>query len=222
MRHIFHRPLTRIFHSWRGRRGVNPRAAGFRTYCVVDFQIGLASRWRNLCGLRNPRYSRLGSLRYSIRCGISALTIPVLLAAAVLLAGCRTGPPSAPDGHLASLVVSGCSEADILRAMQVVFPAHGYQHVSDMNFDKKGSVLQTALYGGWSDDGVWIRLRASVDPKPDGTFVMGCDAFRVTGHNQGVMEEEKPATYGYRDECRRILQEVQSRLASGSTPTAPP
>jgi len=51
---------------------------------------------------------------------------------------------------------------------------------------------------------------------------MGCDAFRVTGHNQGVMEEEKPATYGYRDECRRILQEVQSRLASGSTPTAPP
>jgi len=150
------------------------------------------------------------------------ITLPVLLAAAMLLAGCRTGPQDPPASHLASLAVSGYSEADILRAMQVVFPAHGYQHVSDMNFDKKGSVLQTALYGGWGEDGVWIRLRASLDPKPDGSYVMGCDAFRVTGHNQGVMEEEKPAAHGYRDECQKILLEVQSRLASGSPPTAPP
>jgi hypothetical protein len=140
----------------------------------------------------------------------------------VVLTGCRTGSQGAPPKHLASRVVSGVSEADILRAMQVVFPAHGYQHVSDMNFDRKGSVMQTALYGGWSDDGVWIRLRASVDPQADGTYVIGCDAFRVTGHNQGVMEEEKPAAYGYRDECEKILKEVQARLASGSTPTASP
>lgn len=150
------------------------------------------------------------------------LTIPVLLAGAMLLAGCRTGPQNAPAVHLASLTLSGCSEADILRAMQVVFPAHGYLHVSDMNFDKKGTVWQTALYGGWGEDGVWIRLRASVDPLPDGTYLVGCDAFRVTGHNQGVMEEEKPAAHGYRDECQKILQEVRSRLASGSTATAPP
>ncbi len=140
----------------------------------------------------------------------------------MLLAGCRTGSQSDPPNHLASLTVTGCSEADILRAMQVVFPAHGYQHVSDLNFDKQGSVLQTALYGGWAADGVWIRMRASVDPNPDGTFVIGCDAFRVTGHNQGVMEEEKPATYGYRDECQKILQEIQTRLASASTTTASP
>jgi hypothetical protein len=146
----------------------------------------------------------------------------VLLASALLLTGCQTDSQNAPPGHLASLPVSGCSEADILRALQVVFPAHGYQHVSDMNFDKKGSVLQTALYGGWAADGVWIRLRASVDSQPDGTYLIGCDAFRVTGHNQGVMEEEKPAEYGYREECLKILQEVQRRLTNDPAKTSPP
>ena len=152
----------------------------------------------------------------------SGLTVPLLLAAALLFTGCRTGPESAPPNHLAALTVSGCSEADILRAMQVVFPAQGYQHVSDLNFDKQGSVLQTALYGGWGADGVWIRMRASVDLQPDGTYLIGCDAFRVTGHNQGVMEEEKPAGYGYRDECQKILREIQTRLASAAKTTAAP
>jgi hypothetical protein len=36
-------------------------SAGFQTCCIADFQIG---RPGALCGFRNPRHSRLGSVRY--------------------------------------------------------------------------------------------------------------------------------------------------------------
>jgi hypothetical protein len=66
-------PLARIFHSRVGGREVNQRSAGFQTCRVADFQIGRVSRWRKVCGLGNPRYSRLGSLRYKFSNEISGL-----------------------------------------------------------------------------------------------------------------------------------------------------
>ena len=141
------------------------------------------------------------------------------LVALLVLVGCRTAPETAPADHLASLTITGRSEVEILRAMQAVFSARGYQHLGDLTFDKKGSLWETALYGGWNADGVWIRLKASVDPGPPGTYVIGCDAFRVTDHNEGVMEEEKKTTHAYRGECESILQAVQARLAPGGSGT---
>jgi hypothetical protein len=144
------------------------------------------------------------------------------LVAILVVGGCRTSADLADADHMASLTISGHSEVDILRAMEAVFVADGYQHMGDLTFDKKGSAWETALYGGWNEGGVWIRLKGSVDPGPSGTYVIGCDAFRVTGHNQGVMEEEKKTTHAYRDECKKILNEVQARLAQGGAGAVQP
>jgi hypothetical protein len=54
-----------------GRRGQRRRSAGFQTCRIADFQIGRVSPWRGVCGFGNPRYSRLGSLRYRIACEMS-------------------------------------------------------------------------------------------------------------------------------------------------------
>jgi hypothetical protein len=40
------------------------RSAGFQTCCVADFQVGGTSGSHGRSGFGNPRYSRLGSLRY--------------------------------------------------------------------------------------------------------------------------------------------------------------
>ena len=56
--------LARIFHNCFDGRGQNRRSAGFQTCCIADFQIGRVSQWRGVRGFGNPRYSRLGSLRY--------------------------------------------------------------------------------------------------------------------------------------------------------------
>ena len=145
----------------------------------------------------------------------------LLLATACLLGGCRTETDPSQAGHMAALQISGSSEADILRTMKDIFANHGYQHIEDLNFDKRGSAWQTALYGGWGEDGVWIRMKASIDADPSGSFLIGCDAFHVTAHSQGVMEEEKPA-YAYRKECQAILGEIQARLATGAAGASQP
>jgi hypothetical protein len=50
------------------------RSAGFQTCCVADFPVGGTSGSCASSGLGNPRYSRLGSLRY-FGCGYAALCL---------------------------------------------------------------------------------------------------------------------------------------------------
>ena len=68
--------LSWIFHSCLGSRGQNRRSAGF-SRChrdwIADFPIGRASELCGVSGFGNPRYSRLGSLRYGIAYEISGL-----------------------------------------------------------------------------------------------------------------------------------------------------
>src|SRR5271163_2604624 len=69
-------PSARIFHDWLGGRGQNRRAAGFSRChrdCIADFPIGRVSKFRGVRGFGNPRYGRLGSLRYRIAYEISGL-----------------------------------------------------------------------------------------------------------------------------------------------------
>ena len=75
-----------------------PRSAGFQTCCIADFQIGGASELQaraastTASGFGNPRYSRLGSLRYGVL---------LLLAIAVLLPSTlRAGPFAAQTATL--------------------------------------------------------------------------------------------------------------------------
>ncbi len=49
-------------------------SAGFQTCCIADFQIGRASDFATVRGFGNPRYSRLGGLRYVLVLGQQTLT----------------------------------------------------------------------------------------------------------------------------------------------------
>jgi hypothetical protein len=157
---------------------------------------------------------------------ISRLTAGVLfLAATLFLAGCKTDADHANSGQMASVEVSGHTEVEVLKTVKDVFESNGYEHMGDLTFDKKGSLWDTAAYGGWDSGGVWTRLKATVDPAPDGVadhYVIGCDAYRVIRHNQGVMEDEEKTRYSNRAECARIVNEIQARLAGGAVPVAQP
>jgi hypothetical protein len=146
----------------------------------------------------------------------------MLLVAALLLTGCQTDSDRTNSGQMASLEISGHSEVEILRVMKAVFLANGYEHMDGLTFDKKGSAWDTAAYGGWDSGGVWIRIKATVDSESDGKYVIGCDAYRVIGHDQGVMESEQKTPHSNRAECKRILDEIQARLASSPAASAEP
>lgn len=135
------------------------------------------------------------------------------LLAAIFLTGCRTAD-LAHSGQMASLEISGHSEVEILRVMKAVFLDEGYEHMGDLTWDKKGSMWDAAAYGGWSQSAVWLRLKATVDSTPDGGYAVGCDAYMVNDRNLGVMEEERKMSLAGRSECKKILDEIKTRLDS--------
>ena len=139
----------------------------------------------------------------------------LLLMAAIFMAGCKTAD-QADTGQLASLQIDGHSEVDILRAMKAVFLADGYIHTHDLIFERKGSTWDSAAYSDIDMGTIWLRIKASVDPVATGGFVIGCDAYMVNAHNQGVMESEQKLSHTKRSECKTILGQSKARLDSGA------
>lgn len=142
---------------------------------------------------------------------LSSIAAVALLFTALFFAGCKT-TDSANSGQLASVEITGHSEVEILRAMQAVFQAEGYEHMTGMIYDKKGSTWDAAAYGGWSLGAVYLRLKLTVDPIPTGGYVVGCDAYMVNGRSQGVLEEERKMYVSERSECKRLLDEINAKL----------
>jgi outer membrane lipoprotein-sorting protein len=70
-------------HAMSGSSAVQRRmsSAGFQTCCVADFQVGMINGCRAVSGFGNPRYSRLGSLRY-FACTIAFLYLSAMVARA--------------------------------------------------------------------------------------------------------------------------------------------
>jgi outer membrane lipoprotein carrier protein len=68
-------------HTMSGSSAVQRRmsSAGFQTCCVADFQVGMINGCRAVSGFGNPRYSRLGSLRY-FACTIAFLYLAAMVA----------------------------------------------------------------------------------------------------------------------------------------------
>jgi hypothetical protein len=143
-----------------------------------------------------------------------------LLFTVFFLTGCKT-TDSADSGQLASVEISGHSEVEILRAMQTVFETEGYEHMSGMIYDKKGSSWDAAAYGGWSLGAVYVRLKLTVDLTPTGGYVVGCDAYMVNGRNQGVLEEERKMYVSERSECKRLLDEIKTRVNAPAAVNSP-
>ena len=99
---IWQHLLARIFNSYFGGHG-QYRNAGFQTCGLADFQIGRASKMRGARGFGNPRYSRLGSLRYWMAHEISGLA-----ALFALMAGAGLAPAQiTASDDVSNLLVTG-------------------------------------------------------------------------------------------------------------------
>jgi hypothetical protein len=143
----------------------------------------------------------------------------LVLAGVLVLAGCRTAD-QAHSGDMASLVISHHTEAEIRQATVAVFLENGFEQGNDLVFEKKATGMETAAYGGWSTNPVWIRLRVSITCPEQGRYIIGCNASLVKDRNQGLMEDEQRYTFQKRDECKNLLDQVKARLAAASVGSA--
>lgn len=135
-----------------------------------------------------------------------------------VLTGCSTAD-QAHTGRMASVEISGHTQAEIEKATVKAFLANGYQKMAGLNFEKKGSGWETANYGGWSADPVWVRVRVELTSMETGHYTLGCDAFAVESHGEVGTEMEHKFMFAKRSECKKILDETRAALEA---PPAPP
>jgi hypothetical protein len=136
-----------------------------------------------------------------------------LLAGVAGLTGCQS-TDSADSGNMASVNISGHTDAEIKQAAAKVFLWDGYQQVNPLTFEKQGTSWDKMAYGGWSGNPVWIRMRINVTSGEAGQTILACDAYAVVDRGEGSMEEEKKLFTSYRSECKKILDQTKVRLDS--------
>ncbi len=81
-------------------------------------------------------------------------------------------------------------------------------------FEKKGTSMNTLVYGDWSPDSVWVRVKLFVRELPPSPEVLvECNAYMVSGdHGDIRFEEEHKLTRMHRGKYQDLLEEISKRL----------
>jgi hypothetical protein len=137
------------------------------------------------------------------------------LAAGLIFAGsgCHT-TNSAGTSAQSAVVITNQPETLIRVAVMEVFAAEHYQLKSakgnTLVFEKPGSSMDTVVWGGWQESGVWTRAKVQIKPFGRTEYVLECEGFRVRGRGDSVFEEEqrmlKAGPY------RKLLDQVVAKL----------
>ncbi|HEY5913251.1 MAG TPA: hypothetical protein VJA21_21880 [Verrucomicrobiae bacterium] len=144
----------------------------------------------------------------------------LLLLLVLLEAGCKSSSESAGEAHssrLASVVIKGHSAAEVTLAAQQVFIENGYEKgpvkTGGLVFEKRGSGMNTLVYGDWSGKPVWFRVKVYLrQVGAPNTVLFDCDAFRVLERGDPHFEEEHKLTKLHRGTYQELLDKVSHRL----------
>ena len=136
-----------------------------------------------------------------------------VLVGVTCLAGCQTAD-QADSGDMASVTISGHTDAEIQQVAGSAFLTNGYQQVDPLTFEKQGTSWDKLNYGGWSSNPVWIRMKIHIISPEPRQSILACDAYAVVDHNEASMEEERKLSVAYRSECKKILDQAKARLDS--------
>jgi hypothetical protein len=143
----------------------------------------------------------------------------LLLAGATGLTGCQTAD-QADSGDMASVEISGHTDAEILQAAARAFLANGYQQVDSLTFEKQGTHWDKLAYGGWSSNPVWIRMRLTIISPEVGQTTLGGNVFAIVDHGEASMEQENKLYKAYGAECKKILDQAKASLDASTNSAA--
>ena len=131
-------------------------------------------------------------------------------------AGCRSHPAT-PSSRLASVLITNQPAVLVEAETETVFKQHGYQaslsKSSQLVFEKEGTGMNTLVYGDWSANKVWVRVKVYVhDLSSIQQVLLECDAFMVAEHGDTHFEQEHKLTSIHRGRFQDLLDEVSQRL----------
>jgi hypothetical protein len=151
------------------------------------------------------------------------LAASLLLSLAWLVAGCKSTPPG-PSASLAFIEIQGKTSLEIARTVSEVFKEANYVSVRppanrDMTFifEKQGTTGDLLMYGDWSPNAPWYRVKLSIRTLDPQTELVECDVYRVVGHGDARFEEETKLSRFKKGTYQDLLNRVKERL-TGSSP----
>ena len=172
-------------HETNSLPGTFARAGPQRRGLQVGPQGGLDAEKK--ADLRKQRGKLLAPLR--------PLVAGLLALVAVSLVGCQSAKQPGIMSH-ASVQVKGHSLEDIRQTTTAVFREAGYSLVAtspvEMVFDRPGSRRDAAKWGGWSGEGVTMRVKAGVSKMTDGSFLLEADAYAVQNSDDEFFRNREP------------------------------
>jgi hypothetical protein len=134
---------------------------------------------------------------------------------ALSLIGCQSARQPGSMSH-ASIQVKGRSLEDIRQTTTAVFREAGYSLVAtsqeEMVFDRPGSRRDAAKWGGWSAEGVTMRVKAGVSKMTDGSYLLEAEAYAVQNSDDEFFRTERRNILLNRRPYQKLLDEVARRM----------
>ena len=134
---------------------------------------------------------------------------------AVSLVGCQSARQPGSMSH-ASIQVKGHALEDIRQTTTAVFREAGYSLAAtspqEMVFDRPGSRRDAAKWGGWSGEGVTMRVKAGMSKMTDGSYLLEADAYAVQNSDDEFFRTESRNIVLNRRPYQKLLDEVARRM----------
>ena len=117
---------------------------------------------------------------------------------------------------MASVMIENRSRDEITTATKDVFREHSYQTVRDGSdeyiFEKKGTSMNTLVYGDLSGEPVWVRVKLALHEQNPGKTLVECDAYIIRGHGNKFFEEEQKLPKFQHGPYQELLDQIKMRL----------
>ena len=134
---------------------------------------------------------------------------------AVNLVGCQSAKQPGSMSH-ASVQVQGHPLEDIRQTTTLVFREAGYSLAAaspeEMVFDRPGSRRDATKWGGWSAEGVTMRVKVGLSRMTDGSDLLEADAYAVQNSDDEFFRTERRNIVLNRRPYQKLLDEVASRM----------
>lgn len=139
----------------------------------------------------------------------------VLALGTVLLVGCQSAKQSGSTSH-ASARIQGHPLPEIQQTTAAVFGQAGYtlteSSSQEMVFQRPGSRSDALKWGGWSGQGVTMRVKVRLSSMTDGSRLLEADAYAVQNSDDPFFQTKSRNILLNRHPYQKLLNEVAHRL----------
>lgn len=141
--------------------------------------------------------------------------IPLFLALILLVVGCQSAQQPGSTSH-ASVQIQGRSVAEIQATAAIVFREEGYALTlttrREMVFERPGTRWDAAKWGGWSGQGVTMRVKVQLSQQVNGGQLLQADAYAVQNSDDPFFQNESRNILVNRHPYQKLLEQVAKRL----------